>query len=72
MKKLLLVAGILLIVLGAIVAVFALLNLTGYFRVYDGTPEFYERLHRRMVTLLCSGVGLAVIGALCVFLRSRR
>ena len=71
MKKLLLIIGIVILVVCVLFLLFAALNLFGYYHVLDGSPALYDRLHRRMIVFSASGVALAVIGAVCLIVRSR-
>ncbi len=71
MKKLLLIAGILLIVICVVCLLFAALNLHGYYNVLDGSPELYQRLHQRAVVSGLLGAVLGAAGAACLIFRSR-
>lgn len=65
MKKLFLILGIVVIIVSVIVLLFALLNWHGYHSLHDGTPQHYERLHNRALTLFWVGLALALTGAGC-------
>ncbi len=70
MKKLLIV-GIVCLVIGALCLLFALLSRFSYYHVLDGSSELYAALHRRMIVFGAIGLVLAVIGAVCLIVRSR-
>ena len=72
MKKLLLIVGIILIVACVVSWLFAALNLWGYSHVMDGSAELYHHLHRRMIAFSVTGAVLAVMGTVCMILRSKR
>ena len=69
MKKLLLIVGIVSIVFCVLFLLFAMLHLSGYFQVYDGTAELYRRIHHRMIVFFVIGIVLAVIGTACIIIR---
>ncbi|MBO4898201.1 MAG: hypothetical protein J5590_07890 [Clostridia bacterium] len=66
MKKLLLILGIVIIVLCVLSLLYAALNMFGYHRVLDGSPQLYQRLHRRMTVFGITGIVLAAVSALCL------
>ncbi|MBQ7595791.1 MAG: hypothetical protein IJU45_03905 [Clostridia bacterium] len=66
MKKLLLIAGIVLILAGILSLLFALLNLAGYNNVLDGSADLYSRMHQRMIIFFVIGIVITAIGAVCV------
>ena len=68
MKKLLLIAGIILMIVGIVSLSFAVFNLFGYYHVLDGSPELYNRLHQRMIVLFIVGAVLAAVGTVCIIL----
>ena len=71
MKKVLLIAGILFIIVCVLCLLFAALNLHGYKNIFDGSPGLYRRL-RRMYTVHFIGGGVsAVISAVCFIIRSK-
>ena len=70
LKKLLLIAGIIIIVACVICLAMAALNYFVYHRVLDGSPELYDRLHRRMIAFMVSGLILAIPGAASFIIRS--
>ena len=71
MKKLLLIAGIVILAAAVLSLLYALLNLLGYHNVLDGSAGLYERLHQRMLTFGIAGFILALLGALCLIVRAR-
>lgn len=71
MKKALLIFGIILIIAGVLALLFALLNRFGYYNLLDGSPEKYAALRRRMNISFIAGLALAVIGAVCLIIRTR-
>ena len=71
MKKLLLIIGIVSIVVCIFFLLLAILHLTGYFQVYDGTAELYRRLHQRMIIFFVTGIALASVGTACLIIRSK-
>ncbi len=71
MKKLLLIVGIVSIVACVLFLLLAALNLFGYRHVLDGTAELYDKLHQRMILHFGIGIGFAVIGTVCMLLRSK-
>lgn len=68
MKKLLLIAGIIVLIACALSLAFAMLNLFGYYHVLDGSPELYNRLHQRMIVFFIVGAVLAAVGTVCIIL----
>ena len=68
MKKLLLIAGIIVLIACALSLAFAVLNLFGYHHVLDGSPELYDRLHQRMTAFFIAGAVLAAVGTVCIIL----
>ena len=72
MKKMLLIAGIILIIAGVLSLLYAALNLFGYYHVLDGSAELYSRMYRRMITFGLIGIVLAVLGAVCFFIRLKK
>ena len=72
MKKLLSVAGIVLLVLCCLSFLAAALYLMGYRSALDGSPAFYERMHRRMLLFAAIGAVLAVGGVGCLVLYFKR
>ena len=72
MKKLLLIAGIVIIVICVLALIYAALNHFSYKNLRDGTREHYERLHRRAVLFLEIGIALAVTGAALIIIYFKR
>ena len=68
MKKLLLIAGIIVLIACALAFAFAMLNLFGYYHVLDGSPELYTRLQQRMILFFVMGAVLAAVGTVCIIL----
>lgn len=71
MKNLLLIAGVAMIIACVLSLTFAGLNLYGYYHALDGSPEFYDRLHRRAIVFGGAGIFLAIAGTVCVVIRSK-
>ena len=71
MKKILLVVGIVIIVACVVSLIIAAWNLFAYHHVLDGSAVLYGRLHRRMQLAFAAGIVFAVIGAVCMIIRSR-
>ena len=69
MKKLLLITGILIIILGVIALLFSALQGYGYYHLLDGDADMYLGMHRRMIQFLVIGIILVVIGAVCTIIR---
>ena len=72
MKKMLLIAGIILIIAGVLSLLYAALNLFGYYHVLDGSAGLYSRMYRRMITFGLSGIVLAVLGIVSLFIRLKK
>jgi len=68
-KKLLLITGILIIILGVIALLFSALQRYGYYHLLDGDADMYLGMHRRMIQFLVIGIILVVIGAVCMIIR---
>ncbi|MBO7703851.1 MAG: hypothetical protein J6S26_05335 [Solobacterium sp.] len=71
MKKLLLIAGIVLLTAGVLFLLFGLFSRFGYYHVLDGSNALYSRLHRRMVIGFTAGSVLGVIGAVCLIIQAK-
>lgn len=71
MKKLLIIIGIVCIIGCVIFLLFALLNMHAYYNLLDGTAEHYNRLHQKMIISFAMGIVFAVIGTVCVIIRSK-
>ena len=71
MKQTLLIIGILSIIACVLFLLFAVLNMYGYYNLFDGTAAHYRRLHQRMVISFVIGIALAVICAACFIIRSK-
>ena len=72
MKKMLLIAGIILIIASVLSLLYAALNLFGYYHVLDGSAGLYSSLHRRMITFGLIGIVLAVLGTVCFIIRLKK
>ena len=72
MKKMLLIAGIILIVASVLSLLYAALNLFGYYHVLDGSADLYRSIHWRMITFGLSGIVLAVLGTVCFIIRLKK
>ena len=72
MKKMLFIAGIILIIAGVLSLLYAALNLFGYYHVLDGSADLYSRMYRRMITFGLSGIVLAVLGIVSLFIRLKK
>ena len=71
MKKLLLVIGIVIVVAGIIALLFSAIQLYGYYHLLDGESDMYIGLHRRMIIYFVLGIVFAVIGAVCLIIRTK-
>lgn len=75
MKKLLLIAGVVIIVAGVIALLFSALQRYGYYHLLDGDADMYIRLHWGMiislVISLVIGIVLVAIGAVCLIIRTK-
>ena len=69
MKKLLLIFGILIIIIGVLALLFSVLQGYGYYHLLDGDADMYSRLHRRMILSLVIGIVLVVIGVISIIRR---
>ena len=69
MKKLLLIIGIVIILVGVIALVFSALQRYGYYHLLDGDADLYTGLHRRMILFFVIGIILVVMGVSCIILR---
>ena len=68
-KRLLLIAGIVIIAAGAAALLFSALQRYGYYHLLDGDADMYLGMHRRMIQFLVIGIILVVIGAVCTIIR---
>ena len=71
MRKVLLIAGIIVFVACAIAFLAAIFFNYAYMHVLDGSTELYARLHSRAVIALVVGIALAVVGIVCFIVRSK-
>ena len=71
MKKILLIVGVISIIVCVLFLLFALLNMHTYYNLFDGTAEHYNKLHYRMNISFIIGTVLAVIGTVCIIIRSK-
>lgn len=72
MKKLLLIVGVISIIACVLSLLFAALNLYGYYHVLDGDSDLFIRMEQRMVVSFVIGIVLALVSAVCLFIRSKR
>ena len=68
MKKLLLIIGIAIIIVGVTALLFSALQRYGYYHLLDGDADLYARLHRRMIVFFVVGILLVVIGVSCIII----
>ena len=71
MRKILLIAGVIVFVACAIAILAAIFFNYMYMHVLDGSTELYARLHGRAIIALVTGIVLAVIGIVCFIVRSK-
>ena len=71
MKKLLLIAGVVIIIAGVITLLFSALQRFGYYHLLDGEADMYIRLHWRMIISFVIGIVLVAIGAVCLIIRTK-
>ena len=71
MKKLLLIIGVVIVVAGIIALLFSAIQLYGYYHLLDGESDMYIGLHRRMIIYFVLGIVFAVIGAVCLIIRTK-
>ena len=71
MKKLLLILGIVLSIVGVIALLFSALQRYGYYHLLDGDAELYMGLHRRMNIFGVIGIVLVVFGVVCFIIRNK-
>ena len=71
MKELLLIIGIVIVVAGIIALLFSAIQLYGYYHLLDGEADMYIGLHRRMMIYFVPGIVFAVIGAVCLIIRTK-
>ena len=71
MRKVLLIAGIIVFVACAIAFIAAIFFNYMYMHVLDGSTELYARLHSRAIISLIVGIVLAVIGTVLFIVRSK-
>ena len=71
MKILWLILGIVSFFACVVSLFFAALNMFGYYNVIDGSAGLYSILHQRMIVFAVIGIVLAIIGAVCLFIRSK-
>ena len=69
MKKNLLIAGIVILIAGVLSLSLAALFMFTHRNTYDGSPEFYSRLHQRTLVFFVIGAVLAVAGIVCITIR---
>ena len=71
MKKMLLIFGIVSIVACIVFLLLFALYMHGYYNIFDGSPELYDRLHRKMIIYLVIGIVFLVIGTVSLIIRSK-
>ena len=71
MKKLLLIAGVVIIVAGVIALLFSALQRYGYYHLLDGDADMYIRLHWGMIISFAIGIVLVAIGAVCLIIHAK-
>lgn len=71
MKKLLLIAGVVIIVAGVIALLFSALQRYGYYHLLDGDADMYIRLHWGMIISFVIGIVLVAIGAVCLIISTK-
>ena len=71
MKKPLWIVGIVIIIACVVFLLISAWHLYAYHHVLDGSPALYDRLHQRTIAFFVAGIILAVIGAVCMIVRSR-
>ena len=71
LKKLLLIAGVVIIVAGVIALIFSALQRYGYYHLLDGDADLYLRLHWRMIISFVIGIVLVAMGAVFLFIRTK-
>ena len=71
MKKLLLIAGIIFIIVCVLLLAYGAIMMLAYNNLYDGTAAHYKWLYGKMMTAFISGGVFGVLGAVLIVLRSR-
>ena len=71
MRQLLLIIAVVLFIACFIAGMLAVLSMIGYYNALDGSPEFYARLHHRMIASFIVAAALAALGAACLIIRSK-
>ena len=71
MKKLLLIAGVVIIIAGVITLLFYALQRFGYYHLLDGEADMYIKLHWRMIISFVIGIVLVAIGAACLIIHTK-
>ena len=71
MRKLLLIAAILLFIACFIAGMLACFNRMRYHNARDGSAALYARLHHRMIVSCVVAAVLAALGAACLIIRSK-
>lgn len=71
LKKLLLIAGVVIIVAGVIALIFSALQRYGYYHLLDGDADMYIRLHWGMIISFAIGIVLVAIGAVCLIIHAK-
>ncbi len=71
MKRMLLIAGVILVVLCVLLLLYATINMHAYYNLLDGSAGHYKRLHDRMILSFVTGALIGVVGAVCFIIRSK-
>lgn len=71
MKKILLIIGVVIIVVGVIALLYAAFNRFIFYSLLDGSNSMYSRLRIRMTTSFIIGVACEVVGVICLIIKSR-
>ena len=69
MKNILLAVGIICIVACVLFLLLAILNMHGYYNLYDGSRELYARLHHKMTVFFSASGVCGLVGAVCIIFR---
>lgn len=71
MRRLLLIAGIVILIAAVLSLSFAALQYLGYRHALDGSPGFYDRLRTGAAVFFGVGIALAAAGTVCLAVRFR-
>ena len=70
-KKLLLIAGVVIIIAGVITLLFSALQRFGYYHLLDGEADMYVAMRWRMIISFAIGIVLVAMGAVCLIARTK-